>query len=51
MLTSPLDAYILRYGNFCANDDDDNNDNNDDDMIDYITLCVCMWGNKLELLL
>ena len=27
LLTSCLDAYILRCGNFCANDDDNNNDN------------------------
>ena len=34
MLTSRLDAYILRYGDFCAND----NDNDDDETTDYFTL-------------
>ena len=31
MITSRLDAYILRYGDFCANDNDD------DDTTDYFT--------------
>ena len=33
VLMSLLDAYILRYGNFCANDNND-----DDDTTDYFTL-------------
>ena len=33
MLTSRLDAYISRYGDFCAND----NDNDNDDTTDYFT--------------
>ena len=37
---SPLDAYISRYGNFCAHDDDDN------DTSDYFTPCACVRGNK-----
>ena len=38
---SCLDAYISRYGNFCANDDDaDNNDT-----IDYFIPCACARGN------
>ena len=33
-------AYILKYGDFCANDDDD-----DDDITDYIIPCIqCMHG-------
>ena len=41
VLTSCLDTYILRYGDFCANDDD-----NDDDTTDYFIPCVCAWSNK-----
>ena len=36
VITSRLDAYISRYGDFCANDND-NNDNDDDDTTDYFT--------------
>ena len=59
MLTSRLDAYISRYGDFCANDNnDDNNDdttdacvrgNNDDDTTDYFTPCACARGNDCKL--
>ena len=35
MITSRLDAYISRYGDFCANNDDNND--NDDDATDYFT--------------
>ena len=35
MLTSRLDAYISKYGDFCAHDDNDNNDDND--KTDYFT--------------
>ena len=41
VLMSPLDAYILRYGDFCANDDNDNKD----DTTDYFTPCACAQGN------
>ena len=34
VLTSRLDAYISRYGDFCANDNDNDNDN---DTTDYFT--------------
>ena len=34
MITSRLDAYISRYGDFCASD---NNDNDNDDTTDYFT--------------
>ena len=44
MLTSCLDAYILRYGDFCAHDDNDDNDNND--TTDYFTPCACARGNE-----
>ena len=44
MLTSRLDAYISRYGDFCANDDDDDDD--DDDTTDYFTPCACARGNN-----
>ena len=47
MLTSRLDAYISRYGDFCAHDD--NNDNDDDDNNnDYFTPCACARGNKVS---
>ena len=47
VLTSRLDAYISRYGDFCAND----NDNDDDDDTTYFfTPCACVRGNKLELI-
>ena len=39
MLTSPLDAYILRYRNLCANDDNS-------DTTDYFSPCACMRGNN-----
>ena len=39
MLTSRLDAYISRYGDFCAN-------NNNDDTTDYFTPYACMRGNE-----
>ena len=44
VLTSPLDAYISRYGDFCAND---NIDINNDGMTDCFTPCVCARGNKV----
>ena len=34
MITSRIDAYISRYGDFCANDD---NNNDNDDTTDYFT--------------
>ena len=37
---SRLDAYILRYGDFCANDDD---------MTDYFTPCACVRGKYLAI--
>ena len=43
MITSCLDAYISRYGDFCANDNNDNDDNND--TTDYFTPCACARGN------
>ena len=43
MLTSRLDAYISKYGDFCAHDDNDNNDDND--TTDYFTPCACARGN------
>ena len=47
VLTSHLDAYISRYGDFCANDNDNNNDNNDnDDTADYFTPCACARGKN-----
>ena len=39
MITSRLDAYISRYGDFCANDNDN------DDTTDYFTPCACAQGN------
>ena len=39
MITSRLDAYISRYGDFCANDNDNT--------IDYLTPCACTRGNYL----
>ena len=44
MITSRLDSYISRYGDFCANDNDDNNNDNDD-TTDYFTPCACARGN------
>ena len=38
VLTSHLDTYISRYGNFCANDND--NDNNDDTTNYFTPLCM-----------
>ena len=43
MLMSRLDAYISRYGDFCANDNNDDND----DTTDYFTPCACARGNYL----
>ena len=40
---SRLDAYISRYGYFCANDDDD-------DTTDYFTPCACARGNNNKLI-
>ena len=44
MLTSRFDAYISKYGDFCAHDDNDNNDDND--KTDYFTPCACARGNN-----
>ena len=41
VLTSRLDAYISRYGDFCANNND-----NDDDTTDYFTPCAWARGNN-----
>ena len=38
MIMSRLDAYISRYGDFCANNDND-------DTTDYFTPCACARGN------
>ena len=38
---SRLDAYISRYGDFCAHDNDDS----DNDTTDYFIPCACMRGN------
>ena len=47
---SCLDAYISRYGDFCAHDDnDDNDDNNDNDTTNYFTPCACVRGNNAHL--
>ena len=43
MLTSRLDTYISKYGDFCAND---NNNNDDNDTTDYFTPCACARGNN-----
>ena len=37
VFTSPLEAYISRYGDFFAHD-------NDNDMTDYFTPCTCTRG-------
>ena len=42
VLTSCLDVYISRYGDFCAHDDNDDNNN---DTTDYFTPCACARGN------
>ena len=47
MLTSRLDAYISRYGNFGAHDNDDN----DNDTTDYFTPCACTRANMKKVLL
>ena len=39
-------AYVSRFGDFCAH----NNDNNDD-RTDYFTPCTCTQGNKAKLIL
>ena len=41
VLTSGLDTYISRYGDFCANNDD-----NDDDTTNYFTPWAGVWSNK-----
>ena len=47
VITSRLDAYISRYGDFCANDNDNNDNNNDnDDTTDYFTPCACARGKN-----
>ena len=43
VLASRLDAYISRYGDFCANDNNDN----DNDTADYFTPCACARGKYL----
>ena len=45
MLTSRLDAYISKYGDFCAHDDNDNNDDND--TTDYFTPLAHARGVKI----
>ena len=45
MLTSRLDAYISRYGDFCAHNDNDNDNDSDNDTTDYFTPCACARGN------
>ena len=47
VLTSRLDAYISRCGDFCANDNDNDN-NDDDDTTDYFTPCACAQGNDTQ---
>ena len=47
VITSRLDASILRYVDFCANDND-NDDNNDDDTTDYFTPCACARGKNVQ---
>ena len=42
VLMSRLDAYISRYGNFCANNNDNDNDN--DDTTDYFTPLSMLTG-------
>ena len=44
LFTSRLDAYISRYGDFCAHDNDDDNN----DMTDYFTPCACARGNYVR---
>ena len=39
VLKSHLDAYISRYGNFCAN--------NEDDTTNYFTPCACVQGKYI----
>ena len=45
VITSRLDAYISRYGDFCAND---NNGDDNDDTTDYFTPCACARGNDIH---
>ena len=49
MLTSRLDAYISKYGDFCAHDDNDNNDDND--TTDYFTPLAHARGVITKLLI
>ena len=42
VLMSRLDAYISRYGDFCAHDDDD-------DTTNYFTPCACARGKPITL--
>ena len=44
MITSRLDAYILKKGDFCANDNDNDDD---DDMTDNFTPCTFARGKYL----
>ena len=41
VLTSCLNAYISKYGDFCANDNDDDDNNN---TTNYFTPCTCVQG-------
>ena len=43
MITSCLNAYVLRHGDFCTNDNNDN----DDDTTDYFTPCTCARGKNV----
>ena len=47
VITSCLDAYISRYGDFCANDNNDDND----DTTDYFTPYACARGNYSVIIL
>ena len=42
VLMSRLDAYISRYGDFCANDND--NDDNNDNTTNYFSSYACARG-------
>ena len=41
MLTSRLDTYISRYGDFCSSNNDNNNNY---ETTDYFTPCACVRG-------
>ena len=43
VLRRGLDAYISKYGDFCAHD------NNDDDTTDYFTPCACTRGKYIPM--